>query len=461
MKRIMTRSLILWFVTFAFLAGTVFLGVRVVLYSSNWVQQPFNGHLASASGLGRAGKISDRNQKALAYSENDERHYSDDLTTREALLHVVGDNTLNISTAIQSRYRTNLSGYNFALGVGLPESLSGAGNKDLTLTVDADACRAAYSALGSHKGACVVYNYQTGEVLCDVSAPSYDPADPPTITEDNESEYDGVYLDNVVSSTFTPGSVFKIITAAAAIDNIPDIDQQSFTCYGSLDVEGNPITCEYAHGTQSFKEAFANSCNCAFAQIAMQVGETKMKETAEKLGFNNADFKMSDIPIATSRYDAIGAGENYLAWSGIGQYEDLANPMLMAMISSAVANGGTASSPYIVQDDGNLMDKLNISVNKSKDIDMLSSTTASKVKELMKASAESYAYRGVSLAGLNFCAKTGTAEVGQGKEPTAWFVGFIDDPNHPYAFAATVVEGGYGITAATPVVEAAIRALVS
>ena len=124
----------------------------------------------------------------------------------------------------------------------------------------------------------MVYNYKTGEVLCDVSAPSFDPADPPEITEENESEYDGVYLDNVVSSTFTPGSVFKIITAAAAIENIPDIDNQSFTCEGTLDVEGNPITCEYAHGTQSFKEAFDNSCNCAFAQIATQVGDEKMYE---------------------------------------------------------------------------------------------------------------------------------------------------------------------------------------
>lgn len=458
MKRMMTRSLILWFVTFAVLAGTVFLGVKTVIFSGDWVQQPFNGHMASAGGLSKAGTIYDRNQKVLAYSENDERHYSDDQVMREALLHAVGDGSLNISTAIQSRYRTNLSGYNFALGIGLPESLRP--NSDLELTIDADACRAAYSALGGHKGACVVYNYLTGAVLCDISAPSYDPANPPEITEENESEYDGVYLDNVVSSTFTPGSVFKIITAAAAIENIPDIDSQSFSCDGSLDVEGSPITCEYAHGTQTFHEAFANSCNCAFGEIAMQVGDTKMKETAEKLGFNHADFKMSDIPIATSHYDAVGAGENFLAWSGIGQYENLANPMLMAMISSAVANGGTATAPYIVEDDGSLVDKLNITVNKGKDISMISPNTASKLKELMSGSAQSYTYRGISIAGLPFCAKTGTAEVGKDKEPTAWFVGFIDDTAHPYAFAAVVVEGGYGIDAAAPVVSAAINEIV-
>ena len=458
MKRIMTRSLVLWFVTFAFLGGIVYLAAMTVWHHNEWVQQPFNGHMASANGLGKAGKIYDRDDLVLAYSENDERYYCDGQTTREALLHVLGDESLNISTGIQSRYRTSLSGYNFVLGAGIPDSLRP--NNDVKLTVDADACRAAYETMNGKKGACVVYDYRTGAVLCDISTPSYDPADPPEITEDNEEEYDGVYLDNVVSSTFTPGSTFKIITAAAAIENIPDIDSQTFTCDGWLDVEGNPITCEYAHGTQTFDEAFAHSCNCAFAQIAMQVGEDKMKETAEKLGFNNDSFSMSEIPIVTSHYDAVGAGDNYLAWSGIFQYTDLANPMLMAMISSAVANGGTAAAPYIVEDDGNLINKLNITVNKSKDVDMISSDTASKLKELMKGSAESYSWRGVSLSGLDFCAKTGTAEVGEDQEPTAWFVGFIDDPSYPYAFAATVVEGGYGIDAASPVVAAAIGALV-
>lgn len=459
MKRIMTRSLIVWFVTFAFLAGLIFLGVRLVIHNEEWVQQPYNGHVASSGGLAKAGKIYDRDLTALAYSENDSRNYHPDQSTREALLHVVGDNTLNISTAIQSMYRTNLTGYSFLLGLGLPESLRA--NSDVTLTVDSDACRAAYNALGGHKGACVVYNYKTGEVLCDTSAPSYDPADPPTITEDNESEYDGVYLDNVISSTFTPGSVFKIITSAAAVENIPDIYEQTFTCTGSTDVEGNPITCEYAHGTQTFGEAFANSCNCAFGEIAIQVGDERMKATADRLGFNNDSFKMSDIPIAKSHYDAVGAGNNALAWSGIGQYDDLANPMLMAMICSAVANGGTAASPYIVQDDGKLLDKLGIAVNKASNVEMMSADTAARVHELMKGSAEGYAYnRGISLAGLNFCAKTGTAEVGEGKEPTAWFVGFIEDEAHPYAFAAVVVEGGYGIDAATQVVSAAINELV-
>ena len=460
MKRIMTRSLILWLVTFAFLAGTVYLCGETVVKSSEWVQQPYNGHLASKGSLAEAGAIYDRNGVALAYSEDDERYYNEDETIRKATLHVVGDNTMNISTAIQSRYRTELSGYNFILGLGLPESLTGTVNKDLTLTLDSDSCKAAYEALEGQKGACIVYNYQTGEVLCDVSTPSYDPNDPPVITEENESEYEGVYLDKVVSSAFTPGSVFKIVTAVAAIENIPDIYNQTFICTSVTDIGGNKITCEYPHGVQKFPDAFAHSCNCAFGKMAVMVGEEKLKETAERLGFNKEDLSMSDIPIATSHYDATGMGDNSLAWSGIGQQEDLANPALMAMICSAVANNGTAAAPFIIKDDGSLADKLNISSNKGEDISMMSADTAAKTKELMRGAAEYYRSHDVDIAGLNFCAKTGTAEVGK-ENPTAWFVGFIDDPNYPYAFAAVVEEGGYGMKVASPVVNAAVSALVN
>ena len=457
MKRIMSRSNLALIVALAFFAGICFLAFRVITQCTDWIQQPYNGHMSATDGLAGAGTITDRYGVKLAYNDdNDRRVYNDDKTLRESLLHVVGDNSLNISTAVQSMFRTDLTGYNFALGLGLPKSLKT--NRDVKLTVDANACKAAYEALGYHKGACVVYNYKTGEVLCSTSRNSYDP---PEITEENEEQYDGVYLDNVLSSTFTPGSTFKIITSASAIENIPDIYERTFTCTGEYEVLGNKITCEGAHGDLSFEEAFSHSCNCAFAQIAIELGSDKLTKTAEEFGFNRKGFTVSSIPLAMSKYDAKGVDDNYLAWSGIGQYTDLANPMHMAMICSAVARDGSAVSPYIIEDDGTLLNKLGIDVNKSGDVDMVSSTVAAKLRELMRSAANRYYnYSGVDIAGLNFCAKTGTAEVGKEKLPTAWFTGFCEDEDHPYAFAAVVVEGGYGISAASPVVQAAVNALV-
>lgn len=468
MKRIMQRSYLVLFLALAFFGGICFLAFRVVTQNVKWVQHPFNGHAEASDGLANAGDITDRFGKKIAYNDDDgHRKYSDDETTRESLLHVVGDKSMSISTSIQSMFRADLTGYNFVLGMGLPKSLKS--SRDVQLTIDADACKAAYEAIGNRKGACVVYNYKTGEVLVSVSSPSYDPENPPDAETINSSDwYNGVYLDNVISSTYTPGSTFKIVTAVAAIENIPDLYERTFECDGSITVGGNPIYCTDAHskyGPITFEEAFAHSCNVVFAQLTIEIGPEKMKETAEKLGFNSDKVKMSGIPIAESYYNADGADDNALAWTGIGQgfgeYEDRANPLRMAMITGAVANGGTAVSPYIVEDDGSLMNKLGIATNKDGDTNMMTPTAAGKVQSLMKAAATFYSERyGISVGNMPFCAKTGTAERGDGKAETAWFVGFTEDPNHPYAFAVVIEEGGSGAEAAAPVANAAVSALV-
>ncbi|MBR2715725.1 MAG: penicillin-binding protein, partial [Ruminococcus sp.] len=234
MKRIMSRSILIFIVTLAFFGGVCFLAFRLLTQNEAWVQQPYNGHVASSNGLAQAGDIVDRNGVMLAHTNDEgERIYHENLDTRMATLHVVGDNSLNISTAVQSAYRGELTGYSFIFGLGVPKSLRT--NNSAELTISANACTAAYNAFAGKDGACIVYNYETGEILCDVSTPGYDPQNPPEINEDNEEEYDGVYLDNVVSSSYTPGSIFKIVTAAAAIEYIPDIYDRTFECSGSHD----------------------------------------------------------------------------------------------------------------------------------------------------------------------------------------------------------------------------------
>lgn len=460
MKRIMSRSFLIFVITLAFFAGVCLLALRLVTQNEKWVQQPYNGHIASSNGLAQAGDILDRDGDVLAYTdENGERIYHEDLSTRKALLHVVGDNSLNISTAVQSMYRGDLTGYSFVLGLGLPKSLRT--NNSVELTVDADACKAAYDAFNGKKGACIVYNYKTGEILCDVSTPTYDPQDPPKITEENEKDYDGVYLDNVMSSSYTPGSIFKIVTAAAAIENIDDIYSQTFECTGRYDVDGEDITCEDAHGVVDFENAFSQSCNVAFAQIAIQVGEEKMTKTANSMGFNTK-IEVSGVTLSKSVYSLENAlGDNQLAWSGIGQFEDLSNPMHMAIMCGAIANGGTPVSPYLLSDETSFLQKIGV-VKASESEQMLSSDTSAKLADLMRSTADYYYnVRGLTMGGINYCAKTGTAEVGKDKEPNAWIVGYTEDENHPYAFAVVVEEGGYGISSSAAVASAAISALVN
>lgn len=473
MKRIMTRSYMILLVALLFVAGLGFLAVRIVLHSSDWVQQTYNGHISVTDGITGTGGIVDRNATPVAYTADGERCYHEDSSVRKALLHVLGDRSMSIATSIQNLYRADLSGYNFIFGMGLPASLRD--NSSIALTVDADACKAAYEAMEGHNGACIIYNYKTGEVLVSVSNPTYDPADPPEITPENESEYEGVYLDNVLRSTYTPGSTFKVVTAACAIENIPDIDKRTFRCTGTYEVNGELITCEReeGHGELSFQDVIAHSCNCCVAQIALELGPDKLQKTAEEFGFNYDGYTMSGIRLAPDVYDPPRGEEmkNDFAWSAIGQHTDLANPAHMSMIAAAIANGGTAKSPFIVRDDGSLMSRLGIRENQAGDVKMVSSDVAARVKTIMRAAGDHY---GLSIGGMTaVCAKTGTAEVGKTEDgydkTNAWFFGFIDDERHPYAFAVIreVVKydeyssnESYG-KASAAVIDAAISALVS
>lgn len=453
MKRVLRRSTLVLILTIAFIAGIGFFTAELILDARDWVAQPYNAHISGNGGLEQAGKILDRNGKVLAQTVDGNRVYNEDETVRRALLHTVGDNSLNISTAVQSKYRSVLTGYSLIWGLNMPQSMRI--SRDITLTVDADTCATAYNVLQSYgkKGACVVYNYQTGEVICSVSTYGYDPQAPPEITEDNESEYEGVYLDNVISSTYTPGSIFKIVTVAAAIENIPDLEERVWHCEGSEEIGGSDVTCVEVHGDIDINQAMAKSCNIVFAELAVELGPEKLTAMAEKMGINMS-FDFDDVSTAEGVFDVSKATTNELGWSGIGQYNDKVNPMQMTIICGAIANGGTAVGPtYIKDGTGDLLSLIGLKNNKT--YDLLNSSTAAKLDRMMRYTITDY-YGDTLFGDLSVCAKTGTAEVGEEKAPNAWMVGYSQDANCPLAFACVVEDAGFGFEYAGPVAEAAM-----
>lgn len=454
MKRVLRRSTLIFILTLAFIGGMGYLTFQLIMNADDWVDQPYNAHISGSGGLAQAGAIYDRNGEVLAQTVDGERVYNENASVRKSLLHVVGDNSLNISTAAQSMYRSQLSGYSLLWGLNMPQSLRT--SSDMKLTVDAKTCAAAYDVLSSYdkKGACVIYNYKTGEVICSVSTRGYDPQAPPEITKENESEYEGVYLDNVLSSSYTPGSIFKIVTAAAAIENIPDIYDRTWTCTGSEEIGGSDITCVEPHGTMDFKQAMAHSCNVVFAELAVELGADTMNKTAEKIGINMS-FEVDGVKTAKGHYDASKANTNQLAWSGVGQYNNEVNPMQMAIICGAIANGGKATNPTLVEDGASSILSA-IGINKSGNgREMFSKDTAAQLDEIMRYTITDY-YGDNLFGGLTVCAKTGTGEVGDDKEPNGWMVGYSKDEDCPLAFACVVEDSGFGFTYAAPVVEAAM-----
>lgn len=454
MKSTRARSMIVYLLTAAFLCGLGLFVFRLVFHGEVWATSSVNQHLSGSGSLSAAGRVIDRNGNILAQTVDGNRVYHSDADTRKALLHTVGDSNRFISTAVQNAQRSNLAGYNFFTGITLSQ-ITGKGS-DITLTLDSGVCRTAYQAMAGRKGAVAVYNYKTGEVLCMVSTPTYDPTNPPDIENDKSGQYDGVYLNNALSSTFTPGSTFKVITCAAAIDYLSDINSQTFTCNGSITVNGQKITCLSHHGTIGFQQAMSQSCNVAFAQIAMQLGKEKMTAEAEKLGFNRS-FSVEGISTAKSVYDVSSADEAALGWSGIGQHTNLANPMHMMILMGAIANGGQPVTPYYISQvstplgipshmgTGNPGDRL------------MTEGTANALSDIMRYTVKNN-YGDSRFPGLTVCAKTGTAEVGEGKQPNGWMVGYTTDADCPLAFAVVVENGGYGISSAGPVVQAVLQA---
>lgn len=302
-----------------------------------------------------------------------------------------------------------------------------------------------------------VYNYETGEILCMVSTPAFDPADPPDIQEGDE-RYEGVYVNRFLSSTFTPGSVFKTVTLTAAIENLPDLFGRTFTCTGSTVVGGETITCPSAHGTMDIGGAFANSCNGVFAQLAAELGADTMTKYVEQAGLLSR-YSVDGIQTAQGSYDLTGATQGQLGWSGVGQYNDLVNPCAMMVWMGAVANGGKAAVPRLIQEVDGGLPQLSLPFGKETGT-LIQSDTARTLADMMAQNVVQ-TYGSGRFPNMDICAKSGTAEVGGDKRPNAWFVGFLRNEDAPYAFAVVVEEGGSGAGAAGNVAAQVLNALVN
>lgn len=448
------RAYALYAVIIAFFAGLCVLFYSFLIHGGEWTSNIVNRHIYKGGEIASAGAVYDRNGDALVRSENGERIYSDDKTIRKATLHAVGDRSAFIATGVQYVYSSKLSGYDFVNGVYNLKKYN-RGN-DIYLTLDSQICKTAYNALDGRKGTVGVYNYKTGEIICMVSSPAYDPINKPDNIDGNK-EYEGVYLNRFVSGVYTPGSIFKTVTAICAVENIPDIFSRTFECTGEYKTSDGKVICNSVHGKVTFEEAFNRSCNSAFAQIALELGREKLMATAGSLGFNTSE-DMGEIKVAKSSFDVSGAGRADLGWAGIGQYTTMVNPCHMLTFMGAIAGGGTAVKPFFVKKMvspsgeetalGQAQNSKTVSIDPA---------AAAKINKLMRSNVENY-YGDSRFPGLKMCGKTGTAEIENG-EPHSWFVGYSQNEKTPYAVVCVVENAGSGLGAAAPVANRVMQAV--
>ncbi len=447
MKKLKHRTLFVLLFILLLTTGLVILSVFYVLQGAQWASFSANKHVYS-DGRIASGTICDRDGTVL-YDCTDGT-YNEDKATRISTLHAVGDRYGNIATGAKTVFSDQLVGFNLVTGT------SGTGNT-ISLTLDAELNNAAYHALGGQKGTVALYNYKTGDILCMVSSPSYDPDDKAEISlvDSGDSRYDGAYLNRFLSSTYTPGSTFKLVTSAAAIEILHNESSFSYHCTGSLTVGSEKITCPSVHGTLDFAGALANSCNGAFATLAIQVGGETLKSYAESAGLLES-VNVSGLSSAVGNFTASSV-DNDLGWSGVGQYKDLVNPCAELALMGCIAGEGSAATPRLLDSVTNSAGIPVAHVSTDSSTIGWKASTCKELKSLMHNNVTTKYSQNLNFGDLKVCAKSGTAEVGTSK-PHAWFVGFVDDTDYPYAFVVIVENGGWGSTVAGGVAATLLKA---
>lgn len=442
MKKIEGRAVVCKILALLLAAGMALFLFRWFTRGGSWVSAAFNRHLYNNRGELAAGTVLDADGDVLTtVDENGNRTYYDGETVRKATLHAVGDLQGSIGTGALNAFADKLTGYNFLNG-----AFGGHQGASLYLTLDARYNYEAYQALNGRAGTVAVYNYKTGDILCMVSSPSYDPLRVPEDIETNDA-YRGAYLNRFLSSTFVPGSVFKTVTLAAAIEKFPDLDQRTWDCAGSVEIDGEKIVCSGVHGEQGIQDAFANSCNVAFAQIARDLGGKVLEDAARKSGLLGASYDLDGLPSAQGTFEFDGITDGELGWAGVGQHKDLVNPCALMVYMGAIANGGRAAVPRIIGKVENSLGLYNPLRFTKRTGELIRGSTAKTLAEYMANNVEQ-AYGVNRFPNMDLCAKSGTAEVGEGQSPHAWFAGFLRNEDAPYAFVVLVENGGGGSSVA-------------
>ena len=429
------RAAVVYALILAFIAGIGIFVAGLVMNGAQWASNKANRHIYSGGTIVNAGTIYDRNGVVLAESSDNERVFADNSTVRKSVLHVVGDTAGRISTGTHYLYRDVLSGYSKIEGIyNLKQT--GVGT-NIKLNIDSEANKIAYKALGDYDGAVAVYNYKTGELLCSVSKPSYDINNRPDDLLTNE-KYDGILLDKVISGIYTPGSIMKIVTAACAIENIPDIYTRTFECDGEYETGDGSVICNGVHGEVDFQKAMNESCNCAFAEISIELGASKLNATAQSMGFNTQLYA-KEIRLTKSRFSASSQSKAELGWAGIGQSTTYVNPSHFLAIMGAIANGGTGYAPDRIKSLGSVS---NVVGRMTESIVTIKPETAAKLDALLRSNVADK-YGDWKFKGLEMCGKTGTAQI-DGEKSHSWFVGYSQRDDLPLAVICVAEHGGYG-----------------
>ncbi len=310
---------------------------------------------------------------------------------------------------------------------------------------DLDFSQAVYDIMGEMRGAVIVLDASDNSVLANISKPDFNPV---RVSEEweilNDEASGSPFLNRALQGLYPPGSTFKIATALAYLREYGSDNNFHYTCTGEYTCGGYTIHCSggAVHGDQTLSEAFAHSCNCAFAYIAAECLSGRTLATiTDNLGFNRK-FDLA-LPSTASRYSLTTAKADGLTMqTAIGQGNTLMTPAHLAMITSAVYNRGIMSEPNYVLGTASYSGT-KLTDNRAESLGRVMSTEeAAALKEMMRLVVTDGTASGLSELPYGICGKTGTAQYNDNPDDAhSWFTGFSDTGN--YDIVVTVIlEGG-------------------
>lgn len=430
-------------------------------YGNRWFASSANTFVRQKKQDVTAGNVYDAKGVLLATTGENGRVYAEDAAVRAAMVHVLGDSAANVSNGVESFMSTYLYGFNASFLERADAYFTGRmlQGDQVQLTVD--------SALGAYiaslfpegkAGAVVVMNYKTGAVISELSFPNFDPMN---VTADTKNDPQKPFFNRAVQGLYAPGSTFKIVTAASALENISGIETRSFQCTGLYQIGEHMITDAgtniaenriTSHGQLTLLRAFQVSCNNTFAQLSLELTDMKLRKTAEEMGFN-VNFLFRDLVVENSSYPTANRTDKEIAWTGAGQSELLVSPMHMCMITSAVANDGMMMEPRLLQQVVSSSGKVRISFTSREYGQVMDVEIADTLQEYMRAVVTGGTGTRAAVSGYTVCGKTGSAEKDGQEETDAWFVGYLDEAEAPYAVTVVVENAGGGGSVAAPIAQ--------
>ncbi|HEX3929614.1 MAG TPA: penicillin-binding protein 2 [Nocardioides sp.] len=423
-----------------------------------------NGRVATATYSRARGAILVGHTPIAESVKENKDQYKYQRTYRDPYMYapVTGWYTFGNETGMERYENSFLSGEDDSLFVNrLVDLVNGTATKggNVQLTIDPAAQKAAFdglSALGPDiEGAVVAIQPDTGKILAMVSLPTFDP----NKLADHDFKKANAYatrlsklksqplLNRAIQTTLAPGSTFKVLTAAAAVEH-DGLTSTSVVPAGpsyTLPQSSNTVHNEVAGCLSkiTLTVAMMDSCNTAFAPLAVKVGATDMHQTATAFGFNQQYF--DQLPgQAISRYPA-GLDPPGTALSGFGQGSVTASPLQMAMLTAGIANHGVVMQPYLVNAEQSPTSFETLKPGSSHQLSQaVSSSTATEVTKMMVATVQSGTATPAAIPGIQVAGKTGTAQSGlknpDGSEvpPYAWFVGFAPAPSPKVAVCVMI-----------------------